>query len=69
MMLQAIVEPVLIALKTDQHASGAAVARNQDFVRSSQAKESREIVFDLSQRHLADGSSRGHRATSPLRLS
>ena len=69
MMLQAIVEPVLLALETDEHARRPAVAGDENFLGRGQAQESREIVFDLSQRHLAYRASRAPRANAPLRFS
>ena len=69
MVLQPIVEPVVLALEADQHASRLPVPGDEDFLGFSQAQESRQVVLDLSQRRLAYRASRARQASWPLRLS
>src|SRR5213593_3786055 len=69
MVLQPIVEPVVLALEADQHASRLPVPGDEDFLGFSQAQESRQVVLDLSQRRLAHLASRVRRASRPLRPS
>jgi hypothetical protein len=68
-MLQSIVEPVVLALEADKHASWFPMSRDEDFLGLRQAQESREIVLHLSQGCLAYWASRARRATARLRLS
>ena len=67
-MLQAIVEPVLLALEADQHAGWLPVPRDEDLLRLGQAEESGQIVLDLSQGYLAHLASRARQASASLRL-
>ena len=69
MVLQPIVEPVVLALEADQHASRLPVSGDEDFLGFSQAQESRQVVLDLSQRRPAHRASRARQASRPLRLS
>jgi hypothetical protein len=69
MVLQSIVEPVVFAFEADQHTSGLTVPRDENLLGFGQAQESREIVLDLSERHLAHRTSRARQASAPLLLS
>ncbi len=69
MVLQAIVEPVVLAFEADQHPRRLPVSRDEDLLGLGQAQESRQVILDLSQRRLANRTSRARQATRPLRLS
>lgn len=69
MMFEAVVEPVLVALETDQHAGRLSVTGDKDLLRLRQTEEPGKVVFDLSEGHLANPASRAQQATAPLRLS
>jgi hypothetical protein len=49
MVLQPIVEPVVLALEADQHASRLPVSGDENLLGFSQTQKSRQIVFDFSQ--------------------
>src|SRR5213593_3926777 len=69
MVLQPIVEPVVLAFEADQHARRLPVSGDENLLGFSQTQESRQIVFDFSQRRLAHPASRARRASCPLRPS
>ena len=69
MMLQSVVEPVVLALKSDKHSSWCPMASNENLLGLRKAEESRKIVLNLSQSHLAHWASRARRASARLRLS
>ena len=51
-VFEAVLEPVLFRLETDQHAGGLTMARNNDLLRLSFSKKARQIILDLGQRNL-----------------
>ena len=69
MMLETVVEPVLVAFKTDQHAGRLSVPRDEDLLGLGQPQESGKIVLDLTQGYLAYWASRARQASAPLQLS
>lgn len=66
MMLQAIVEPIALGFESDQNSGRLSMLGDQDLLGFCQAQESRQIVLDLSQGHLAYRALRGRRANAPL---
>ena len=50
-MFEPIFEPVLLGLETDQHACRFAMTRDDDLLRLSLTKMSRQIVFDFGERN------------------
>lgn len=69
MMLQSIVEPIILALESDQHSGRLAMAGDENLLGLCQAEESRKIVLNLRQSRLAQWASRAWRASARLRLS
>ena len=69
MMLDAVLEPVVLALEADQHTSRLTVARDENLLGLRQAQKAREVVLDLSECDLADRASPARRASARLRLS
>ena len=63
MVLQPIVEPVVLAFEADQHARRLPVSGDENLLGFSQTQESRQIVFDFSQRRLAHPASRARQAS------
>jgi hypothetical protein len=64
MVLERIVEPLFLALEADEDPSGPAIPRNENLLGRGQAKESRQVVLDLSRRYPADRTSRARRASA-----
>src|SRR5947209_12741715 len=46
-MFEAVLEPVLFRLESDQHACWLAMARNNDLLRLGFSKEARQVILDL----------------------
>jgi len=69
MVLESIVDLVVLASEADQHTRRLPVPRDDDLFGLGQAQESRQVVLDVSQRHLAYPASRAGRASPRLQLS
>jgi hypothetical protein len=68
-VLKAVVEPVILGAKTDQHASRAPVPGDYDLLVGSLSEIAGEVIFDLGQSYLAGLVYPPARANSRLRSS
>lgn len=66
-VLEAILEPIILRLETDEHARRLAVARDDNLLVLRQPEIAREIVLDLCERDLTARFRRTRGARLPLR--
>ena len=69
MILQAVFEPIVFGLKSNQHARRSPMARDQDLLISRRPEVAREVILDLRQGDLPGRACLALRARPQLGLS